>query len=124
MKIAVVGSRNFQDAYIRVKRCILKQKRLYGGRIIIITGGSGKVDRAAVEVALGLGLRCIIIPADWERYGTRAGPIRNTEIVKISDKIFAFWDEKSRGTMDVIKKGRKANKVVILRREENKHERA
>src|SRR3990167_9054437 len=104
MKIAIVGSRNFKDAYVRVRKCLLKCKGLYGDKIIILTGGGGRVDNVAISEAIDLGLRVIIIPAQWNKLGASAGPIRNTSIVKQSDLIYAFWNGTSRGTADVVRK--------------------
>ena len=35
--------------------------------------------------------------------------IRNTDIIKNSDFVFAFWDGKSKGTKDSIDKSKKLN---------------
>ena len=120
MKIAVVGSRNFKDAYIRVQKCLLKQKRLYGDRIIIVTGGGGVVDHAAITISIELGLRLLVIPANWQKYGTRAGPKRNREIAKYVDVVFAFWDGKSAGTASTIRYAEEFHKKVVIRREEKR----
>jgi hypothetical protein len=46
-------------------------------------------------------------PADWERYGKRAGPIRNGEMVALPDVslIAAFPSKRSEGTWDCVKQG-------------------
>ena len=41
-------------------------------------------------------------PADWDRYGRRAGPIRNQEMAREGSILIAFWDGKSRGTKGMI----------------------
>jgi len=118
MKIGIVGSRDFPDANLRVKKCLLRLKRLYGDRIIIVTGGGGVVDHAAYTESVLLGLRCFVIPANWEKYGKKAGPIRNKQLVEICDKVYAFWDGKSKGTAGVIQEVyRRGGKEVIIRRE-------
>jgi len=45
---------------------------------------------------------------DWERYGKRAGPMRNARMVQAADALLAFHDGVSRGTADVIRKARGA----------------
>lgn len=42
--------------------------------------------------------RCELHPADWERLGKAAGPIRNEEMAEIADALIAFWDGQSRVT--------------------------
>ena len=42
-------------------------------------------------------------PADWDRHGKGAGPIRNRAMAKSgADRCLAFWDGESRGTLDMI----------------------
>jgi hypothetical protein len=47
-------------------------------------------------------LDVLIFPAAWKELGAKAGPIRNKMIVANADAIVAFWDGKSRGTLNSI----------------------
>ena len=51
-----------------------------------------------------------IYPADWLNLGKRAGYVRNTDIVKNSDMIIAFWDGNSKGTKHTIGLAQKMGK--------------
>lgn len=57
---------------------------------------------------------CEVPKADWGKYGKAAGPIRNQEIVNVSDIVIAFWNKKSRGTKDTIDKALRGNKPVLV----------
>ena len=46
---------------------------------------------------------CKVFPAQWERYGKRAGPIRNAAMAKYADYGVALWDGESRGTAHMIR---------------------
>ena len=62
----------------------------------------------------GLGLT-VFLP-QYERYGRAAPIIRNKAIVDHADRIIAFWDGTSTGTLSVIKYAKKTGKpceVVI-----------
>jgi predicted Rossmann-fold nucleotide-binding protein len=107
--IAIVGSRDFPNLEL-VKRFV---EDLDDGTVIV-TGGARGVDQAAEEAALPLGFTVQVIRADWSRYGRGAGMIRNTQIVKVSDEVVAFWDGESHGTEDTINKFRKAGKAVAI----------
>ena len=48
----------------------------------VVSGGAEGVDSWSVEIGNALGLKTIVFQADWERYGRKAGPIRNAEIAK------------------------------------------
>lgn len=66
----------------------------------IISDGADKLDeRYSEEKNLDL---TVFLP-DWKKYGKSAGVIRNKDIVKHSDMVVAFWDEKSRSTLSSIK---------------------
>ena len=46
--------------------------------------------------------------ADWKRYGSGAGPIRNDKMLALKpDLVLAFWNGYSRGTLHTIKGARK-----------------
>jgi hypothetical protein len=48
---------------------------------------------------------CQVFPAKWDEYGKAAGPIRNQEMVDSKpDLVLAFWDGRSPGTLDAIKR--------------------
>jgi hypothetical protein len=37
-------------------------------------------------------------PAEWEKYGNRAGPIRNNKMAVYADALVLIWDGKSKGS--------------------------
>ena len=61
------------------------------GAYLVITGGCSGVDQAAGYLATTvLGLDCLTIPAQWERDGRAAGPIRNQAMIDIAKKLEAL----------------------------------
>jgi hypothetical protein len=46
----------------------------------VIHGGAPGADTLAHHAATARGLHVEVYPADWQRYGRRAGPIRNEEM--------------------------------------------
>ena len=74
----------------------------------VISGGARGADGLAARFAATHVIPLVVIAADWKRYGRKAGPIRNTEIVARADAVAAFWDGKSPGTRDTITKARNA----------------
>src|SRR3990167_4379477 len=108
MNIAVVGSRRYP--YSDVVREVV---RSLPGQPTIVSGGATGVDTVAVEQAAASGYPVIVITPQWEKYGRSAGFLRNSLIVDHADMVLAFWDEKSRGTIDTINKALKAGKRVM-----------
>lgn len=107
--VAIVGSRDFKDLDL-VRRFV---EGLDDGSIVV-SGGARGVDAVAVRSALACGFTVQVFKADWERHGRAAGVIRNEQIVRVSDRVAAFWDGKSKGTHDTIKKAQKAGKQVVV----------
>lgn len=97
----IVGSRGYND-YAAFK---VKCDALLAGRadIEIVTGGASGTDAMAGRYARELGYSLQVFPADWSRYGKRAGYVRNREmhsyISTHADRgVIAFWDGQSKGT--------------------------
>lgn len=107
MKVAIVGSRDFD----RLDLVVAYVNALPKGTIVI-SGGAQGVDRIAAITAHNAGLVVIEYRPDWENEGRSAGMKRNGLIVATAERVVAFWDGKSRGTLDTITKARKAGKPV------------
>lgn len=67
---------------------------------VVVSGGARGVDTFAEVAAKARGLDTLIFHADWERLGRRAGPIRNERIIAHADRLVAFWNGSSRGTLN------------------------
>ena len=105
MKVAVVGSRGIFAIDIGM---------YISDGDEIVSGGAVGVDSCAAEYAKKNGLKLTVFLPQYERYG-RAAPIeRNKKIVDYADKIIAFWDGKSKGTLSVIKYAEKTGKLCEI----------
>lgn len=60
----------------------------------------------------GIPVKCF--PADWSRYGKRAGPIRNVQMAEYADALIAIWDGKSNGTAHMIREARSRGMLVCI----------
>lgn len=70
---------------------------------LVISGGARGVDTWAVDEAEQWDLPVHVFHADWSQ-GAGAGLVRNQLIVDAADLVVAFWDGKSRGTLDTVRK--------------------
>ncbi|MBQ9099015.1 MAG: hypothetical protein IJY50_06255 [Clostridia bacterium] len=105
MKVAVVGSRSVFVTDIGM---------YISDGDEIVSGGAVGVDSCAAEYAKKNGLKLTVFLPQYERYG-RAAPIaRNKKIVDYADKIIAFWDGHSKGTLSVIKYAEKTGKLCEI----------
>lgn len=98
MKIAIVGSRSFND-YEKLKNYINDIVDMEGWIIdCIVSGGAKGSDTLGERYADEYGYNKLIFPAEWEKYGKSAGFKRNVDIIDNCDVCFAFWDGESHGT--------------------------
>ena len=102
IKLCVAGGRDF-DNYSVLKDVLdryLKTRK--GLEIIIVSGTANGADSLGERYAAENGLKAETYPADWDKYGKRAGMIRNAEMAKVSDVLISFWDGSSKGTKNMI----------------------
>ena len=103
MKIAIIGSRNTVITDKQIEKVISVGDE-------IVSGGAKGVDSYVASYAKSHGYKLTEFLPKYNLYG-RAAPIqRNKEIVEYSDKIVAFWDGSSRGTLFVIEYAEKRGK--------------
>lgn len=112
MKIAVIGSRTFNDAALLEKT--LLEKLDINAVTTLVSGGAKGADSLAEAFAAKHGLTVQIFKPDWKQFGRGAGIIRNKEIIAAADQVIAFWDGKSKGTLSSINIAKKLCKPLVL----------
>lgn len=108
MKVAVIGSRTFND-YEEVKK-VLSTMNI----TLLVSGGAKGADSLGERYAKEHNIETKIFLPDWNKHGKVAGFLRNTDIVNEADLVVAFWDQKSKGTLDSIKKADKLGKRILI----------
>jgi hypothetical protein len=113
VKLAIIGSRDFDD-YLLMK----KELEFFIPKIqMIISGGARGADKLSERLAAEFNIPIKIYEAEWDKYGKRAGYIRNELIINDCDAVIAFWDGKSKGTkhsLDLANKQNKATKIIYF----------
>ena len=103
MNLAIVGSRSLN---IDLNKFITQMPDK------IITGDAYGVDRSARIFAIEHNIELKIFKPDYFKFRKSAPIIRNINIVNSCDKLIAFWDGKSYGTMHAVKIANKKNKQI------------
>lgn len=117
MRILICGSRHFND-YEKLKKEVLNI--LPEGDYldaVVISGHARGADSLGERLAEEMGWLLKVYPADWDTYGRRAGPIRNSQMLKEGqpDIVVAFRAPNSRGTQNMITQSIKAGvKTVVI----------
>lgn len=111
MKLAIVGSRTFNDyeKFLDYVQWYFKNET-----DTIISGGAKGADALAKRYAQYWDFEYIEYPADWNKYGKSAGFMRNQQIVDACDMVLAFWDGVSKGTKHTIELARRAKKPTFI----------
>lgn len=110
LRIIVCGGRDYSD-HVKLRAVLSK---LNGERPIehLFHGNARGADREAATWGKLAGIKVHPCPADWTRYGKRAGPIRNQNMLgQHIDLVVAFPG--GRGTADMVKRARKAGVEVL-----------
>lgn len=114
-RIIIAGGRDF-DNYTKLKEvlseyildiCLESNNADLPIKIEIVSGKARGADSLGEAFAREFDYDVVEFPADWNKYGKSAGPIRNREMAKYAaeaDKgvLFAFWDGESKGTKNMI----------------------
>ena len=114
MKIAIVGGRDFNDYEFLEKELAKFIEENNISLNSIVSGGAKGADTLAEKFATEMDVEMIVFKPDFEKFGRGATLARNTQIIENSDVVFAFWDGKSKGTHDSIKKAEKLNKRLLI----------
>lgn len=108
-RILICGDRNWND-FVLIRETL---ERIGPKKIkLVISGGATGADYIAETVARILGIKVLIFPANWNKYGRAAGPIRNRQMLKEGKPswVIAFHDtiKDSKGTKGMLAIAKKA----------------
>ena len=112
MKALVCGGRDYQDRDFVNKK--LDQLNIGYKFDCIISGMAKGVDSYAAQWAKSRHIGLHAFPANWNKYGRAAGPIRNQQMIDEGkpDIVLAFPG--GIGTTDMINRSKKNNMKVII----------
>lgn len=99
MRLLVCGGRNFHD----MDRLIIALKNLPFEPTIIIEGGAPGADTLAREWAKKHKVHYATVPALWESFGNKAGPLRNSAMLLLQPE-YCLALPGNNGTRDMVAK--------------------
>lgn len=114
-RVIICGSRTWDDDQI-IDVIVSGLAQEYAP-LVVIHGAAPGADSMAEESAhvdqvRGRNVDVVPFPADWNRHGRAAGPLRNQQMLEDGkpDWVIAFTDnlEASRGTRDMVRRAHKA----------------
>lgn len=126
LKCVIAGSRSLGSKLVGDKmtqmtldECpfveVLFTKCGYSGRIQEIVSGTARgIDNLGEQLAEKHGLELTKFPANWGKFGKRAGFLRNADMAKYCDIAIVIIENKSNGSMNMIQQMKKRKKPVFV----------
>ena len=113
MKTIIAGSRTIFD--FKILKAGLKVFEEFQPEPIseVVCGTAIGVDTLGKTWARAQGIPVKKFPAEWERYGKRAGYLRNAQMAEYADALLAIWDGNSKGTKHMIGLAEEKNLYVV-----------
>jgi hypothetical protein len=114
MRVVVTGSRYWLDE--KTMRAVLDDL-LDKDYTVLIHGGAQGADTMAGRIAREMGHHVEVVRAEWSRFGSAAGPLRNRVMLdRGADLVIAFPRRSSVGTWDCVREAeRRGIKVHVVR---------
>lgn len=108
-RVLVTGSRNWED-YRAILVAVYDSKIEFGNFILVSGNCPTGADRMAEEICRSLGIEIELHPANWDKFGKRAGFIRNSKMVNSGiDFCIAFIKNDSPGATMTLELAQKKN---------------
>ena len=119
MRAIIAGSRTLGHRKAEVLAAIKELVATLDGPVTqVVSGKAPGVDTIGeywAKYSHEVPIPIASFPADWDRYGSRAGPIRNWEMAANADVLILIWDGESTGSADMKRKALKAGLKVLER---------
>jgi hypothetical protein len=115
LKVIIAGCRTFSDYKLLKQKCdVILSKQSH--HVEIVSGTANGADKLGEQYAREKGYPIKQFPADWDKWGKRAGYIRNEEMARYASGLIAFWDGESKGTKHMIDlANRYGLRVVVIK---------
>lgn len=96
-KVIIAGSREFDNYDMLKEKCdkILSRKVNEGEEIVIVSGAAKGADTLGEKYAEEKGYKIERYPANWDKYGKRAGYLRNKKMAEVSNACIVFLSSKA-----------------------------
>lgn len=111
MKVIIAGSRKISD-YSELLTAIARARFEITE---VVCGMAIGTDKLGEKWARVNNLPVKEMPADWNKYGKPAGPIRNKQMAEYADAAIVLWDGKSDGSRNMISEMNRLNKPVFIK---------
>ena len=120
-RIIVCGGRHYSnyDYLEMIVDATLEKYDLNMDEVEFVSGHCAGADILGELYAKKHNIRCTMFPAEWEKYGRPAGPIRNSQMIEYASEadipiVIAFVSPRTKGTIDTVQKARRKGFGIII----------
>lgn len=100
MRVIIAGSRTITSEIDVIKA--VEASGWHKEITQVICGGADGADRLGKDFAEANGIPIRMFTPNWDKYGKKAGVLRNVQMANHADALIAVWDGKSKGTKHMI----------------------
>lgn len=111
MRVLVCGGRGYSNR--EQMAAVLDFFHNRNNFTVLIHGGARGADSLAGEWAKEKGLEVVVFPAQWEKYGKAAGPMRNQQMICEGKPDFVIAFPGGKGTKDMVERAWEADLTVL-----------
>lgn len=111
-RVLVCGGRNYSNEAMAFE--VLDTAHAANPIVEVIHGDAPGADMIAHRWGLMRGIEVKPFPADWDRYGRAAGPIRNRQMLDEGKPHLVIAFPGGRGTRNMIEQAEGANVPVVI----------
>ena len=108
MKVIIAGGRNITD--FNLLEQVIKKSDF--DITEVVSGGASGIDSLGETWAISNNIFVRRFPADWDKYGKSAGPIRNRQMAEYANALILIWDGKSRGSASMLRLAKEAKLII------------
>ncbi len=102
MKLVIAGSRDWSPTPEEIDAQFCEFLFCKAEVTEVVSGRARGADDAGEAWAAVNGIPVKPFPANWDKYGKGAGPIRNRQMAKYADMAIVFWKNQSSGSANMI----------------------
>jgi hypothetical protein len=109
VRLLIAGSRYWDDP-VPIRQALERARPT-----VLIHGAARGADSIAARLAYAMGIEVLAFPADWDRHGRGAGPLRNQRMLDDGRPewaiLFADYIATSYGTRDMLRRAERCPDV-------------
>lgn len=114
MRVIIAGSRDLEDMGINIVENAVNAS---GFDVTEVVSGTARgADQMGELWASVEAIPVTQFPANWAKFGKRAGSIRNLKMARNADAVIAIWNGRSKGTKNMIETAETLKLKVYIHR--------